>query len=247
MINIKKYTPKILKHYFRLYISKILDIPYNRYSVPNEIIEWLPIKDAITIIDIGASEGNFFLRLEQTYTIKKGVLIEPLPNRVIELKEKYGTKYDIIDCAISNIEGESEFYISTEFDYVSSLLELEESELAQMGIAKPKKVKIKTNTLDNIIGNPDIGIIDLIKIDVQGVEHLVLKSGINTIENTKMVYIEVSYKQLYHGSSTFFDIYNIFIANNFRLVNVTQGYKSSDGELLQSDVLFVNNKFFQPS
>lgn len=242
----KTYIPKVFKHQFRKFVSNLLGIPYNKYGVPNEILTWLPLGDKITVFDIGASEGNFFHRIEQAYQIKNAILIEPLPERVIELKNRYqaNANYKIIDVAIEAVIGEKEFYVSQEFDYVSSLLILEDEELRNLKIKKPKPIKIKTNTLDNIYQKSELTAIDFMKIDVQGVEHLVLEYGKETLKNTKVIFIEVSYKPLYVGSSTFFDIYTFLLSHNFRLTNINQGYKSADGELLQSDTVFVNNKFF---
>lgn len=245
MAKLRASVPKIFKHYFRSIISKTLKIPYNRYGIPNEILSWLPQNSEITVIDIGASEGNFFQRIAQSYQIKDAILIEPLPNRVVELKEKYNKpNIKIVDVAIESSLGEKEFYVAQEFDYVSSLLLLEDEELNNLQIQKPTSFKVKTDTLDNIYKLSGLNVIDFIKIDVQGVEHLVLEYGQNTLQNTKLVFIEVSYKPLYKDSSTFFDIYSFFMAHNFRLANINQGYKSANGELLQSDTLFVNNRFF---
>lgn len=246
MSKLRNFVPKILKHYFRFITSKTLKIPYNRYGIPNEILSWLPLQGEISVIDIGASEGNFFHRIAQLYQIKEAILIEPLPKRVLELKEKYSAKpnYQIIDVAIESSRGEKVFYVSQEFDYVSSLLLLEDEEINNLQIKRPISIKIKTDTLDNIYRQSGLKTVDFIKIDVQGVEHLVLEYGRETLENTKLVFIEVSYRPLYKGSSTFFDIYSFFIASNFRLVNINHGYHSANGELLQSDALFVNNRFF---
>ena len=240
----KKLVPKIVKHYFRFYTSKLLNIPYNRHGVPNEIVEWLPLNSKITVVDIGASEGNFFMPLTKSYSINAAVLIEPLPNRVVELKEKYKDKYIIVNRAVSDTVGQSEFFISEEFDYASSLLKFNAEVLQNMQLSQPKKVIIETDTLDHIILEANIGNIDLIKIDVQGVEHSVIKSGTETLAKTKLIYVEVSYKMLYQNSSTFFEIYQLLTEQNFRMVNVSEGYKSANGELLQSDVLFANNKPF---
>ena len=117
-------------------------------------------------------------------------------------------------------------------------------ELMQLpGFEKKEEIalKVKTDKLDNLTSESGIGQIDLLKIDVQGAEHMVLHSGKNTLKRTKLVYIEFSYRPLYEGSSTFFDLYKIMTDNQFRLVNITPGFKGKDGELLQGDALFVNN------
>ncbi|MBS1527522.1 MAG: FkbM family methyltransferase, partial [Bacteroidetes bacterium] len=84
---------------------------------------------------------------------------------------------------------------------------------------------------------------DLIKIDVQGAEHLVLSSAANTLKRTRLVYTEFSYRPMYEGSSTFFDIYNMLNAHNFRFV-ATETACRVNREIVQGDALFVNNAFY---
>jgi len=245
-MTIKKHIPKSLKHTARTLFCKLFNIPYNKYGVPHEIIKWIPLNTTINVVDIGASEGNFFSRLEQGYNIQSAILIEPLPKRIAELQEKFKGKdnYEILNCALSNCIAKSLFYVSEEFDYVSSLFEMEKNEVVSMNLKQPEQITVNTKTLDSITDKPDLSVIDLIKIDVQGAEHLVLNSGIKTLKKTKVVYIEVSYKELYVNSSTLFDIYKIFYENNFRLASVVDGFTSEKGELLQSDAIFVNNAYF---
>ena len=73
-------------------------------------------------------------------------------------------------------------------------------------------------TLDEIIAEVQLAMIDLIKIDVQGAEHLVLaRAGPHTLEKTGAVYTEVSFRPLYHGSSVFSDIYGMMNDRGFFL------------------------------
>ncbi|MDQ1141883.1 MAG: FkbM family methyltransferase [Flavobacterium sp.] len=242
---LKKLIPKSIKHFFRKSISALLNLPYNRFSIPNEITDWLPLESKINTIDIGASEGNFFHRIAQSYQINRGVLIEPLANRIIELKKRFNghPNYDIIECAVSSTDGEATFYVSPEFDYVSSLLNINDEELKNHNINQPKATTVQTHSLDYIYKNAGMELIDFLKIDVQGFELEVLKSGINALAKTKVVYIEASFKPLYVNSCTLFDVYSFMYTHQFKLVNVEQGYKSADGELFQCDCLFINKLY----
>jgi hypothetical protein len=103
------------------------------------------------------------------------------------------------------------------------------------------KLKVRTEALDKVISECNVDQIELLKIDVQGAEHMVLQSGQDTLKRTRLIFIEFSYKPLYEGSSTFFDLCKIMTDHQFRLVNVQPGFKAKNGELLQGDALFVNN------
>ncbi|ASU33141.1 hypothetical protein MuYL_1243 [Mucilaginibacter xinganensis] len=203
------------------------------------------VNSPITFIDIGASKGEFSTALCKFYDVKKGVLIEPIIHNIDKLKEKFNdtSKFDIINVAVSDKTGQSEFFLSEDFDVLSSLFKIKDDHLSPFAISAPIKIIVNTETLDNIAKNSMLDIVDLIKIDVQGAEHLVLNSGLNILKSTKMVYTEFSYKPMYDSSSTFFDVFNILADNNFRMVNISTAYKLKNGEIVQGDALFINNVF----
>jgi FkbM family methyltransferase len=242
---IKSLIPNSTKQEVKYFLYDLLKIPYNRSEVPLEIVKWLPANREITFIDIGASVGNFSHNLCGHYQIKKGLLIEPLGKWTSVLEERFAdrNKFQIINCALSDKEGLINFYVSEEFDSISSVFELngQIQSLASMNIKKPILITVNSKTLDNITHEHHLTKIDLIKIDVQGAEHLVLNGGKNTLKNTRFVYTEFSFKPIYDGSSTFFDLYKIFYENNFHLVNISPGFENTNGELLQGDALFVND------
>jgi FkbM family methyltransferase len=239
---IKKLIPNSTKQKGKYFLYDLLKMPYNKFGINLGIVKWLPNEKPITFIDIGASEGIFSDAISQFYKIKKGILIEPLSKRIPLLEGKFGhnDKYGIINMAIADKVGEAEFYVS-EFDVLSSLLKIDEGQNELFQIPMPVKTVVKTDTLDNITERNELTAIDLIKMDVQGAEHLILASGINTLKITKLLFTEFSYKPMYDGSSTFFDLYQILNQNNFRLVNISEAYKLQNGELVQGDALFVNN------
>ena len=92
------------------------------------------------------------------------------------------------------------------------------------------------HTLDNITA--DLPIIDLVKIDVQGAEHLVLAGAVETLAKSALIWTEVSFKPLYEGSCVFEEIYKTLDMAGFRMVSLDPGFRSADGELVQADALF---------
>ena len=97
----------------------------------------------------------------------------------------------------------------------------------------------QTITLDDLFGMFDISSADLLKIDVQGAEHLVIRGGQNALRKTERVWTEVSFKPLYESSSTFTDVYHALYELGFSLMEISHGFRGPDGELLQADALFV--------
>jgi len=171
-------------------------------------------------------------------------LVEPVSKLIPILEKSFSDKetFHIINAAISDTISESDFYYNEDADFVSSLLRIDNKgdAFASLNFNDPVLTKTKTLTLDSIAKNLQLSNIDLIKIDVQGAEHLVLKGAIETLKITRLVYTEFSFRPLYEKSSTFFDLYKIFYENNFILAAMSQGYSSPNGELLQGDALFIN-------
>jgi len=241
---IKKLIPNKVKDETKYFLYTLLKIPFNKFGLPVEIMQWLPSNMPINFIDIGASKGDFSNSLSKSYEIQKGILIEPIPHNLTLLNDRFNDseKYQIFDLAISDNPGKSEFYLSA-YDVLSSLYKMEKEYQTPFSISDQVKIIVNTDTLDNVVEKCSLDIIDLIKIDVQGAEHIVLNSGINTLKLTKLLYLEFSYKPMYKGSSTFFDLFGILSDNNFRMVSISTAYKLKDGEIVQGDALFINNNF----
>ncbi|HEX3385312.1 MAG TPA: FkbM family methyltransferase [Mucilaginibacter sp.] len=242
---IKKLIPNKIKLEGKYFLMTLLKIPYNRQGLPIEIQEWLPKDKPVTFIDVGASAGLFSKAFSNYYTIERGVIVEPLAQHIPILLDRFPDheKYSIFNLAVAESAGEADFYTFDDFDFNSSFLKVKRDLMELPGFQDKEEIrlKVKTDTLDNLVAQSGIGKIDLLKIDVQGAEHLVLRSGYSTLKKTRLVYIEFSYQPLYEGSSTFFDLYEIMTGHQFRLVNVTPGYRGKNGELIQGDALFVNN------
>ncbi|MEO6630611.1 MAG: FkbM family methyltransferase [Mucilaginibacter sp.] len=244
---IKRLFPNSVKQEGKYFLYGLLKIPYSRAGVPLEILHWLPKGKPITFFDVGANAGFFSKSISGEYEISKAILVEPVV-RLMPLLEKTfpdRDKFKIINAVLSDTISEVDFYVSEDADFVSSMLRIKNKgeEFGSLNFADPVLIKIKSLTLDSIVSDEKIDYVDLIKIDVQGAEHLVLQGGMETLKNTKLVYTEFSFRPVYDKSSVLFDLYNFFYDNGFMLAHLSSGFASSVGELLQGDALFVNRKF----
>lgn len=241
---IKGLIPDRVKLKAKYFLMSLLKIPYSRSGVPIEIVELLPKNRSITFIDIGANAGHFSSAMCTEFKIKKGILIEPVEKLIPVLKATFPDDkvFKIIHAAISDRIEETDFYVNQDADFVSSLLKLDNKSdgVRHLHFEDAVLTKVQALTLDYITDKEQLADIDLIKIDVQGAEHLVLQGAVETLKKAKVVYTEFSFKPVYEGSSVFIDLYQFLYNNNFMLTHISPGFAAPSGELLQGDALFIN-------
>jgi FkbM family methyltransferase len=224
-----------------------------RWRIPHSPIPGLPPciyshfrgHGAITLVDVGAHRGHFAKAVERLCGISSAVLVEPIEELANELRAEFDNKtYRVFECVVSDRRGEIEMQIFPHALCVSSLLSpnnaIEDMRIATKG--NPIFVKRTARTLDEIIAETQLGSIDLVKIDVQGTEHLVLSGASRTLENTTAVYTEVSFRPLYLNSAVFSDIYAIMNKQGFFLTALEPDFAAARGELLQANALFLRNR-----
>lgn len=232
---------KIIKQSMTDLTYKRLNIPNPRYGVPCPLLKYLKRHNKIQFIDVGAHNGDFTKAIETYCGITKGILIEPLPDKLDDLKQVFQfPAYQVFGCAVSSENGVAEFEIN-EFEATSSLLNIKRElhELKTINLGTRKVMQCQVRTLDDIVKEANMKSVDLLKLDVQGAEHLVIQGGTNTLQVTSMIWTEISFKPLYEKSSDFFEIYTTLNSIGFKLKEIEPGFRGPDGELLQADSLFV--------
>lgn len=226
---------KLRKYYRQFYKSE------QKHPLFSVLLKYLPEEKPLVIIDIGAHKGHFFDIIRSCRDIEKAVLVEPIPSLARGLESKYkNINVRVFPNIISNKNAPETFYVN-EFPATSSLMPMSPA-LQDFSSAKSEKVTVEAMTLDELGAKAGLSGIDLLKIDVQGAELLVLSKGEQVLKGTDRIWIEVSFRQLYEGSATFFDIYNYLDQQGFTLNELSPGYRSKSNELLQADALFSRNR-----
>ena len=133
------------------------------------IWEYFNFSEKGYFIEVGANDPK---NLSQTYYLEKkgweGLLIEPQPELVEELKNARSAKVLPVACGAPEDKGEAELFIAGEFSGLKK-------HQVFTDIHYTGSITIFVTTLDDILeeeGNPAI---DLLSIDVEGYELNVLK------------------------------------------------------------------------
>ena len=199
-------------------------------------------KNKINLVDIGAHRGAFVKMIEERIGVIDAVLVEPIPACFEYLKAEFGGKYTVLNNLITDKSNENVLFHIYDFAETSSLLAIKDiEELAEVRTGSNSDVNINSLTLDVLYAKYlKDSQVDLLKIDVQGAEHLVLASAKQALKHTNFAWMEVSFKQLYDNSMLFNDIYNLMVQSGFILIEISPGHRSVEGELLQADALFKN-------
>lgn len=229
---------RVLHHYL---------IPYSRHGLDPALVRWWKPGGAVTVVDVGASSGAFMEAVAKHFQVKRALLVEPLPNRCEELRCKYKEPvYSVHQCALANAEGSQTLKV-LDFDYATSLLPVAVSSNSfdeSWSFEVCAEVNCPVTTLDALLAQTGLlrGPIDLLKVDVQGAEGRLLEGAVAALPVVKYLYCEVSFRPLYEGSAVFADVYQSLADAGFRLLQIDEGVRTKEGELVQADALFANTR-----
>ena len=212
---------------FAIFFFDVLDFYHQRQIL--KFIKNINLKIKY-IIDIGSHKGKYFDLFDKNLNVNKGILIEPQKEYFNYLKLKYKSKkkIKIFNFAISNTKDSKDFYIN-HHDLTSSLNSINhknnflklKSKIFGLNPEKmvKKKIKIRTETLDNLLKKLKIKKIDLVKIDTEGHELEVLKGSKNYLEKFKIILIEFRKDDVYKNYNAK-KIHKIIVKNNFTLLKI---------------------------
>lgn len=142
----------------------------------------------------------------------------------------------IINSAISNESGvDVELMITNNFQS-SSILKLKDHSKIYPHIVEVDKIKLKTNTLDQVLKlYDDPSVIDFLVLDIQGVE-LQAMQGLTNWDSIEAVYTEVNYREMYEGCALEPDVTNFLKLKGFEKI------KEIDTGCGWGDALYLRKK-----
>lgn len=231
-------------------IAKKLGLLHSGYRV--DLLRTLqPIRAAVPaagiFIDIGTNKGEFSKIFADIYHPSLIICIEPNAelNNDIKLNTK-GHNTVIINKAISDKEGEMEFFVHSD-SQMSSLFssdsELIKRDFGEDDPEKTMKKMVKVTTLDHLFEQYPGEFIDIVvflKIDTQGNELDVIKGA--TVALTKVSYclLEYMFQSPYEKQYDFDELISLMYRNEFSCTGPMHTSYRTTGEA--GAVLFLFEK-----
>lgn len=236
-------SKKFVKHYFFPNSKLTKDLLY--------LLKKNKIKEPV-IFDVGAYQGNWIGTYLKYFPNAFAYLFEPYESSYNILKKRFKKKkrVNIFKNALSSNEGYMEVNINTKA-YTNSLLDLDP--LASQSwendeLKHYKKMQVEVLTLDKFFSriSNEHKRINLIKLDVQGLESKVLNGGSKLLSKklVDIILLEMIVAPTYKSQSKLSDLFKIFEENKYSLYGIYDIEKSSKfGKIQQFDAIFIYKNF----
>jgi FkbM family methyltransferase len=211
-------------------------------------LNYLKIK---SIVDVGANEGQFILKLLKMGFKGNVFSFEPVTDAYKRLlinaeKNKKRVSWHVVEkCGLGSKNFSKDIFISKHSESSSFLKILpKHTNLKPLSkIISTEKINIKK--LDSFYD--DVKKLDkniFLKIDTQGYELEVLKGAKKTLKLITALVVEVSLVKLYEKQPLWLDIVNFLKERNFIVWSVDRVMGDiSTGESYQLDITFVNESY----
>lgn len=190
-----------------------------------------------TVLDVGASHGQFALLADHLFPAARIICFEPLPDSRRSIQAVLPGRVEVVAAAVGATPGTSRINISARDDS-SSLLTIGERQVQEFpGTGSSGSIEVPVTTLDESVP-ADLARPCLLKVDVQGSELAVLQGAPRTLELVDEALIECSFVELYEGQPLADEIVGHMVSAGFRLRGVHGITFSADGAAVQADFLF---------
>jgi FkbM family methyltransferase len=200
--------------------------------------------DLKTVIDIGASYGDFMSLIQESKKSIQFYGFEPIYEVFNCLKERFKLEdnFKLYNLALGDFDGVVEFN-ENDYTYSSSILSIGEIHMNAFPYTKKfKKSEVQIACLDSVFKHKNFERPILIKVDVQGYEEQVICGGKNTFMQADFVIIELSFYELYLGQAFFVTLNKeLNELGLFYCGCISQLYSPINGKILQQDALFVRS------
>jgi len=199
----------------------------------------LPYK---TIVDLGACDGEFTDAVLAVMSPKRVVLIEADPMLVETLCKKYADKKNcsIVHAAVTDHCALTPFQVNN-YRGASSLLPINSTAETTFGkkVAKVEEIEVQAISLDALFASEGLTEVDLLKVDIQGAEHLMIAGGKQALSQVKALYIEVCFERFYDGSKTFEELDHLLKEEGFKLRSFSEPMLGPDACLAYCNALYL--------
>lgn len=195
------------------------------------------------VLDVGAGAGGFAKQMRKDIGYSGTIIsFEPLSSafKLLEEAARADTKWDVINCAIGDMEEKTTINIAGNSTSSSLLNMLPLHEKAAPDSIYVANESVNVKTLDHIFDDLAISEKNIyLKIDTQGFEAKVLKGAEKSLKRIDTIQLEMSLVPLYESETAFKDLYDILDSQGYTLVGFEPGFSDRiSGQMLQLDGIF---------
>jgi len=202
-------------------------------------------KQVQIIVDVGVNRGMASDRFLKHFRNAQSLAFEPEPEAFkmlndLSVRDKRIHPYQF---AIGDVDDRSILNVAVSSDG-SSLLSLSpDLSPGQYGdwTRSVSKVPIVMRRLDTVYADLKLNIIDVLKIDTQGYDLRVLKSGAEILrpDVVRSIICEINFIEYYEGRANFCDISDFLISDGYKLVGLYNCVRNVRGVIDWCDSLWA--------
>lgn len=196
----------------------------------------------LPVLDIGAANGDTAQYFSRQFPKAPVIGFEPVSDmfHAAQNKNKNNPLVTIRNLALYDAIGKRDINITANF-VSSSINGLNAAEIGRQPEIQQgrfnliEKQEVSTSTLDEEA--KDLKEILLIKLDTQGSELNILKSGIETLKKTHLILVEMNNQELYHNGCRYYEVDEFLRAQQFKLVDLIVVFRP-DGVAMEYDAIY---------
>jgi FkbM family methyltransferase len=192
-------------------------------------------------VDVGANEGQWSTALLALVRPVRLELFEPNPACVrllhARLRDIPGVR--VHGVGLGAASGELTLNVTRSSDFASFLQPADRirDEYAAGAVEIAERVTVPVETLDRAL--PDVEVIDLLKLDVQGFERHVIEGGRATLQRTRALLVEANFVSHYAGDDSLASLSALLQDRGMTLWGLAPPFLGRDGRPLWCDAVFV--------
>ncbi len=236
-----------LAHRFGYHISRVTP-PSPAENAFAEMKRLCEVIAEPVIFDVGAHHGQTARAFRGLFPRSQIYCFEPFPEsfRILEVNTAADERVTICSFGLSDRVGEFPFH-SNASSATNSLLSTDELGSRNWGkglLETEVVVRAQFKTIDSVLEEFALPQIDILKLDVQGAEHLVMKGASRacTEGRIRLVYSEIITQPTYLGQKRFDESLSVFYDNGFDLHGIYNLSRTSEGRLRQLDAIFCRGQ-----
>jgi FkbM family methyltransferase len=197
--------------------------------------------DFRTVVDIGASRGQFALVARKCHPQALIISFEPLPTAAAKFRAVFADddRVTLHEVAIGPVPRDATIHISQRDDSSSLLLITSTQAALFPGTEETATAMVRVAPLREFIPAADVRPPALLKLDVQGYELEALRGCEDMLGQFAYVYVECSFVELYGGQALADEVIAWLRERGFRIRGVHNMDYDRGGRAIQADFLFA--------